>query len=255
MRLLELGSNGEISLTEFGSDTPPYAILSHTWGADEVTFRDFAGVTDKNKAGYKKIRFCAEQAAKDGLRYFWVDTCCIDKSSSAELQEAINSMFEWYRAAVICYVYLTDVSTQNYENNDSSLYLWEPALYKSRWFGRGWTLQELLAPTSVEFFSTEGVRLGDKKALEEQINEITGIPIRALRGQGLAHFSVPERMSWAAHRETRRQEDKAYSLMGIFDVYIPILYGEGADRAFRRLKEEIDKISLQQAEKISIYLE
>jgi hypothetical protein len=124
------------------------------------------------------------------------------------------------------------------------------AFYKSRWFTRGWTLQELLAPTSVEFFSAGGQRLGDKKSLEEQLYEITGIPIQALRGQGLSHFSISERMSWAQNRETRRQEDKAYSLMGIFDVYIPILYGEGEDRAFRRLNEEIDKHSTQRAEKI-----
>jgi hypothetical protein len=114
MRLLEHNANGKFSLTEYfiGNNTPKYAILSHTWGEEEVTFRDLIDDAGKNKAGYEKIRFCAKQAANDGLQYFWVDTCCIDKSSSAELQEAINSMFRWYQKAAKCYVYLLDVSTE-----------------------------------------------------------------------------------------------------------------------------------------------
>ena len=171
MRLLELKAHVEFSLTEFiGDNTPPYAILSHTWGADgeEVIFKDLMEGTGKNKAGYQKIRFCGEQAATDGLRYFWVDSCCIDKSSSAELQEAINSMFRWYHDAARCYVYLSDVSIGDYnQNNQLSQFLWESDFRASRWFTRGWTLQELLAPTSVEFFSKEGNRLGDKQSLEQ----------------------------------------------------------------------------------------
>ena len=120
---------------------------------------------------------------------------------------------------------------------------WESAFRKSRWFTRGWTLQELIAPPSVEFFSSEGKRLGDKKSLERQIHEITGMAVQALQGRALSEFSVDERLSWAEKRETKREEDKAYSLLGIFDIYMPLIYGEGMDNAFRRLREEIDKCS------------
>src|SRR5271155_2034114 len=112
MRLLEYHGN-EFSLTKDLLDNiPAYAILSHTWGDDgqEFTFEDLAKGAGKSKPGYRKIRFCGEQAARDGLRYFWVDTCCIDKSDAAELQSAINSMFQWYKNAARCYVYLPDVS-------------------------------------------------------------------------------------------------------------------------------------------------
>ena len=113
MRLLRSESGGELALVDFfGKDVPPYAILSHTWGADdqEVTFEDLSRNSGKRKTGYRKIRLCGEQAAKEGLGYFWVDSCCIDKSSSSELSEAINSMFRWYKGSKICYVYLYDVS-------------------------------------------------------------------------------------------------------------------------------------------------
>ena len=246
MRLLEIKAHGKFSLTEFAGDNiPQYAILSHTWGADseEVTFKDLdlVDLTSKSKVGYNKIRFCGEQAASDGLQYFWVDTCCIDKSSSAELAEAINSMFRWYREAAKCYVYLSDVSIFNYnENNSFSRFTWESAFRESRWFTRGWTLQELIAPASVEFFSLEGKRLGDKKSLERQVHEITGIAIQALQGNPLSNFSITERMSWAAKRKTTRKEDEAYSLLGIFGIYMPLIYGEG-ENAFIRLKEMIDK--------------
>ncbi|KAF2686143.1 HET-domain-containing protein [Lentithecium fluviatile CBS 122367] len=239
MRLLRLEDNGEFSLVEhIGRDVPSYAILSHTWGADheEVTFKDLAEGTGKSKVGYRKLTFCGRQAAKDNLRWFWVDTCCIDKSSSAELSEAINSMFCWYRKSAKCYVLLSDVSVDSFARNDHSL-------HKSRWFTRGWTLQELVAPTSVEFFSVEGERLGDKVSLLQEVHEITGISDQALQGSLLSHFSVDERMSWAERRETKREEDKAYSLLGIFDVSMPLIYGEGMDKAFRRLLEEIDKSS------------
>ena len=248
MRLLEIKAHGKFSLTEFSGDNiPQYAILSHTWGADseEVTFKDLdldlVDLTSKSKVGYDKIRFCGEQAASDGLQYFWVDTCCIDKSSSTELTEAINSMFRWYREAAKCYVYLSDVSIFDYnENSHFSQFRWESAFRESRWFTRGWTLQELIAPASVEFFSLEGKRLGDKKSLEQQVHEITGIAIQALQGYPLSNFSITERMSWATKRKTTRKEDEAYSLLGIFGIYMPFIYGEG-ENAFIRLKEMIDK--------------
>lgn len=118
-----------------------------TWGADEDTLQDFrlGGPRYINTRGYRKIRFCAEQAWRDGLSHSWVDTCCIDKSSSAELSEAINSMFRSYRDATKCYVYLADVPTLPTEPP------WESAFRDSRWFTRGWTLQELIAPRTIEF--------------------------------------------------------------------------------------------------------
>lgn len=138
-------------------------------------------------------------------------------------------MFRWYQNASKCYVYLLDVQLS-----------WELAFRKSRWFTRGWTLQELLAPKSVEFYSQDWEHLGDKRSLEQLIHEITGLPVKALQGIPLYNFSVAERLSWAERRFTSREEDKAYSLLGIFNVQMPALYGEGKDQAFKRLLKEID---------------
>jgi hypothetical protein len=248
MRLLERKSADELSLTKdfVGDNIPKYAILSHTWGADteEVTFQDLINGTGKSKAGYSKIWFCEKQARRDGLQYFWVDTCCIDKSNSSELAEAINSMFRWYCGAARCYVYLSDVSSTVFDANDQLSELpFESSFRTSRWFTRGWTLQELLASTLVDFFSQDGNRLGDKRTLERQVHEITGIAVSALRGAPLSQFSVNTRLLWAKNRQTTRKEDSAYSLLGIFDIYMPLIYGEGAENAFKRLQEEIDKPS------------
>jgi hypothetical protein len=248
MRLLRYGGSGGLSLTEDFTDNnriPPYAILSHTWGldTDEVTFEDVTNGTGKHKAGYEKIRFCGEQSRQDGLEYFWIDTCCINKTHYAELSQAIKSMFRWYRNATRCYVYLSDVSSPLFNTSDEVHPLpWEWDFRKSRWFTRGWTLQELLAPLSVEFFSQECKRLGDKSSLSEQIYEITGIPKLALQGARLSQFSVNDRLSWIERRQTKLEEDKAYSLLGIFDVYISPIYGEGTGSAFNRLLDEIGKI-------------
>jgi len=241
MRLLQSDNDGNLSLTEFfESAIPNYAILSHRWGTDEVTFKDLTDGTSKSKAGgYSKIQFCEDQTRRDGLKYYWIDTCCIDKSSSAELSEAINSMFRWYQEAARCYVYLSDVSTRDQKASDACT--WESAFRASQWFTRGWTLQELLAPRSVEFYSREGNILGNKRTLEQQIHEITGIPTTALRGNPLSQFDVNERFSWAKGRQTTRGEDKAYALFGIFDVQIPLLYGEGEVKAFLRLREAVDR--------------
>ncbi|KAL5327994.1 hypothetical protein ACEPPN_005700 [Leptodophora sp. 'Broadleaf-Isolate-01'] len=241
MRLLQYNSDGDFGLTEFfESDILKYAILSHRWGAEEVTFKDLIDGTSKSKAGYGKIKFCGEQAKRNGLQYFWVDTCCIDKSNSTELAEAINSMFRWYRDATKCYVYLPDVSRPRSDSADRSNEPWESAFRKSEWFTRGWTLQELIAPASVDFFCKEGELLGNKASLERHICEMTGIPVNAIRGSPLSDFSVPERMAWMEKRNTTRKEDKAYSLLGIFDIYMPLIYGEGEENAFRRLREEIN---------------
>jgi hypothetical protein len=240
MRLLRY-HGGQISLTEhLPDDIPQYAILSHRWGLpeDEVTFDDMKNGTAKAKRGYQKLQFCAKQSLEDKLEYFWIDTCCINKSDNTELQYAINSMFRWYNDAQKCYVYLMDVSTSQGKQDQRH---WEPAFRDSEWFTRGWTLQELIAPSLVEFFSNEGTLLGNKSSLERQLNEITGIPVGALRGDHLAGFSVPERIRWADNRETKYQEDKAYSLLGIFGVYISLIYGEGRENAFIRLHEAIEK--------------
>jgi hypothetical protein len=244
IRLLQYNNDGDFSLTEFfESNIPEYAILSHRWGADEVTFKDLIDGTSQSKAGYGKIQFCGGQARGDGLQYFWVDTCCIDKSSSTELAEAINSMFRWYRDATKCYVYLPDVSRSRSGSADGFNEPWQLTFRRSEWFTRGWTLQELVAPASVDFFSKEGELVGNKASLERHICEITGIPVYALQGRPLSDFSVAERMSWAASRETYRPEDKAYSLLGIFDVNMPLIYSEGKDKALQRLREEIGKAS------------
>lgn len=246
MRLLLRTDTGELTLTKdlVGDENiPPYAILSHTWGSDdeEVTFADVTNGTGKHKAGYKKILFCGEQSQKDGLQYFWIDTCCINKANWTELAEAITSMFRWYRNATKCYVYLSDVSTRK-RAHDQSVPKWESDFRSSRWFTRGWTLQELLAPKVVEFFSGEGDYLGDKTTLEHKIHETTGIPHAALRGAPLSDFSTDERMRWASKRATKKKEDRAYCLLGIFNVFIPLIYGE-EDNAFNRLKDAINQPS------------
>lgn len=243
MRLLRLEPDGEFRLVEyFGKNIPRYAILSHTWGADgeEVTYKDLADGVEKSKPGYVKLRFCGNQAAKDGLQFFWVDTCCIDKSSSAELSEAINSMFRWYNDAAKCYVYLTDLTIGHSTKNNVSSQR-RSDFRRSRWFTRSWTLQELIAPASVEFFSAEGERLGDKNLLVNELHNITGISIEALQGRPLSQFGVDERMSWAGRREAKREEDTAYSLLGIFDIHMPLIYGEGRRKAFMRLHREIEQ--------------
>ncbi|KAK5710301.1 hypothetical protein LTR17_019007 [Elasticomyces elasticus] len=243
MRLLKLGSLGALESVEcFPGSIPHYAILSHTWGEDkdEVTFNDLENETGKDKAGYAKIDFCRQQAKKDGLDHFWVDTCCINKANYTELSEAINSMFGWYQHAKKCYVHLADVPGKKRDHQGQTQGLWEDAFRRSRYFTRGWTLQELLAPKSVDFFSWDGCLLGSKEALTPLIEIITGIPASALRGEPLSSFTVERRMQWAEMRITRKEEDKWYSLLGLFDVNMPLIYGEGV-KAACRLKDEIAK--------------
>jgi hypothetical protein len=247
MRLLEYGEDGRLTITSFNENAiPPYAILSHTWGADteEVTFVDLAKGDGKHKPGYAKIRFCGEQAQQDGLQYFWVDTCCIDKSDKVELSHAIQSMFRWYQDATKCYVYLSDVSTEQTKAGGlSTEFTWEPAFRSSRWFTRGWTLQELLAPSIVEFFSQEWEKLGDKVSLNSLIHRITGIPQEVLTGALLYSYRFRDVLRWAEGRETKLEEDKIYSLQGIIGVEVAPMYGEGAASALRRLMDEIHTLA------------
>lgn len=241
MRLLEIDSNGELGLTKDVTPLASYAILSHTWGADddEVTFDDVEKKTGYSKAGYAKLWFCANQAKRDGLDYCWVDSCCINKANLSELSKAITSMFSWYQSAAKCYVYLSDVSV-GARSQPTMRHTWEADFKTSRWWTRGWTLQELLAPASVELFSVEGQLLGTKQTLERLIHEITTIPVAALTGTPLSTFSIDERLRWTEGRNTKETEDKAYCLLGIFGVYMPLIYGEGLN-AYTRLREEIQK--------------
>jgi hypothetical protein len=223
------------------NEKPPfeYAILSHTWGEDEVIFQDMQVNVPRHNPRFSKIIRSCELAKKDGYDYIWLDTCCIDKSSSAELSEAINSMYLWYSQAAICYAYLSDVVSEGYidVSLDSS------SFRKSRWFTRGWTLQELIAPVHMVFLSKDWNHLGDKQDLLGLLSDITSINHNVLLdGNRRSDISIARKMSWAAKRTTTRVEDRAYSLLGIFDVNMPLLYGEGW-KAFTRLQEEILKKS------------
>ena len=248
----------------FDAEIPQYAILSHTWGAEEVTFQEMTDVFDEDgcqcgkatrrakllaKSGYEKILACCRLATRDDLQYAWIDTCCIDKRSSAELSEAINSMWLWYERSVICYVYLQDVESQDVQSADN----FERELTRCRWITRGWCLQELLAPRNVLFLAHDWTALGFKTYLffsrwserysqlpiyTTSISRTTGIPEAALSICKRRHYSIAQRMSWAADRQTTRREDMAYCLIGLFDINMPLLYGE-RHRAFIRLQEEL----------------
>lgn len=217
------------------STYPSYAILSHTWERDEVSYRDMQDLSvAQRKRGFKKIEMCCRQAAVDGYKWAWVDTCCIDQTSSAELSEAINSMYKWYESSMVCYAYLSDVYyAEGFKQKINS------KSAAPRWFKRGWTLQELIAPLRVKFFSEGWSFLGSKQDLSGILSDLTGIQVSVLKHQITIHdVSVANRMHWASKRQTTRVEDIAYCLLGIFDVNMPLLYGEGM-RAFERLQEQI----------------
>ncbi|ETS80244.1 hypothetical protein PFICI_07773 [Pestalotiopsis fici W106-1] len=240
--------------------TTRYAILSHTWGDDEVLFEDIPkrkslfGCNWKKKGGAYKVIKTAERARQDGLDYVWIDTCCIDKRSSAELSEAINSMFKWYALATVCYAYLSDYvagrSTDDVDPWERQRPPREDKFASSRWFRRGWTLQELIAPKQLIFYDRHWETVGLRAEMATYISGLTSIDSNILvsmqnRGPRMLHlvlerYSISQKMSWAANRETAREEDIAYCLLGIFDVNMPLLYGEGP-KAFKRLQEEILK--------------
>jgi hypothetical protein len=251
-------------------ELPPYAILSHTWGSDEVGYQEVrylqrmaalppnlkqnwaciisleaAAGLDIGKegmvpipcrAGYHKIQHTASIAKRNGLQWFWVDTCCIDKSSSAELQEAINSMYRWYQLSTLCIVFLENATLAGTTQSAQSQF--EKMLQQSKWITRGWTLQELIAPRAVTFYDSSWSLILEKRDALEQLRKVTGIPEYVLASGDLSRASVAQKMSWAAARTTSRIEDIAYSLLGIFGVHMPMLYGE-RENAFLRLQEEI----------------
>lgn len=259
IRLLQFFDNGEYCLTEFPPHAKPfYGILSHRWGAaqDEISFKEVMDgekrpikEIDLGRLGFQKLKFCQERAVQDGLRYFWIDTCCINKQSSDELSYALNSMFYWYQQAVRCYVWMNDVSTSG---EDAHIMDFE----KSEWFRRCWTLQELLAPTSVVFYSRQGRRIGDRTSLAQRIHQATNIPTKALTGKmALSMFSVEEKFSWTKNRQTTLPEDRAYCLVGIFNVRMTPVYADGdreeqGYKAVNELKRLIKKNPLSPSHSI-----
>ena len=222
-----------------------YVILSHTWSDGESTFQDIQELKQRCRISGRnprdlvpsKIRNCCMVAERHGFRWVWIDTCCIDKTSSTELSEAINSMFRWYAASEMCYAFLADVPS------DDVLAAHNSAFRRARWHTRGWTLQELIAPVNILFFSKEWLQIGGKKDIAVLLEEVTGVRREVLTHKAtFSNLSIAERMSWASKRMTTRIEDEAYCLLGLFGVNIPTIYGEGR-QAFRRLQEEIMKLS------------
>jgi hypothetical protein len=238
MRLINAAS---LQLEEFLGDAPPYAILSHTWEQEEVSHQDMLSGNANTKKGYDKILRTCRQAVEDGLAYAWVDTCCIDKTSSAELSEAINSMFRWYAEASVCYVYLSDLQLAYGRSGAVDLDHLFSDLASCRWFTRGWTLQELIAPVDLRFYDQAWQGVGDKRGLLDRLSRITNISSPVLsHDMPLSAIPAATKMLWAARRQTTKVEDMSYCLLGIFDVFMPLLYGEGS-KAFIRLQEEIIK--------------
>ncbi|KAH8807715.1 heterokaryon incompatibility protein-domain-containing protein [Xylogone sp. PMI_703] len=231
MRLLNIKTL-QLESFENWNTVPPYAILSHTWEDGEVLFHDVTLDVDREKKAWKKVLGACHEAEKLGLSHVWVDTCCIFKESSAELSESINSMFAWYRDSRICFAYMGDVVGDSQSED----------FWKSKWWSRGWTLQELIAPTEVMFFNESWNFLNLRTVLAKQIAQITGIAEKVLMTNGLEqlhHHSVAEKLCWAAKRKTTRGEDRAYSLLGLFGVNMSMIYGEGEEAAFFRLQREV----------------
>lgn len=227
-----------LEMRDVNPEETQYAILSHTWEDEEVDFQEMRFQRDiaMKKKGFNKIAMTCQIAKQSGIPYAWVDTCCIDKTSSAALSEAINSMFSWYKGSSVCFAYLSDVHSEEVERNKDGHLVRFP---NSRWFTRGWTLQELIAPRRVLFYDMIWTFLADKFLYKDKISELTGIDVDVLVNSDLlSTVPVGRRMSWASHRKTTRIEDSAYCLLGIFDINMPMLYGEGY-KAFFRLQEEI----------------
>ncbi|KAF2859714.1 HET-domain-containing protein, partial [Piedraia hortae CBS 480.64] len=259
MRLLDART---YKLKEFPDDAlPPYAILSHTWTENEASFEELhhaSKVRVKVNRVYKKLAGACFQARKDGLDWLWIDTCCINKDSSGEWTEAVNSMYRWYENSEACYVFLDDLegscpvlsdsdiepSPQSRESLSQRMTFWSRAFANCRWFTRSWTLPELIAPRRVKFYGKTWRLVGTKATLVRTIARITGVDVGVLTHyRRLTSVSVAQRFSWAANRRCARVEDRAYSLLGIFGISMSILYGEG-NRAFARLQEEIMRFTV-----------
>ncbi|TGO74493.1 hypothetical protein BELL_0278g00040 [Botrytis elliptica] len=230
MRLLDTKDTENLRVQEFSQrEIPSYAILSHRWEEDEITFEDIKNGNFNQKKGFAKLEGCRKRAREDEYDWVWVDTCCIDKSSSAELSEAINSMYRWFQESAVCYAYLSDVKEIG-------------SLIQSKWFSRGWTLQELIAPRHLLLFDMHWRLLGTKGGHANLIEYITRIDRDVILGHLYpGSCNVAQRMSWASERETTREEDMAYCLMGLFGIHMLPIYGEGSENAFLRLQQEILK--------------
>ncbi|KAL8724355.1 MAG: hypothetical protein Q9181_006860 [Wetmoreana brouardii] len=217
-----------------------YVIISHVWGDTEIVFEDMPRFeelsTSSKRLSAAKISGACEMVLRGyngDIKYLWLDTVCIDKKNLTELSMSINSMYKWYRQAKVCFVYL-----QDFPGKDIDVFT------KSRWFTRGWTLQELIAPERVIFFDRNWRWIGDKESLQEELYARTKITTMFLLGKSnISKASIAQRMSWFSGRETTVEEDAAYCLLGIYGVNMPLLYGEGRERAFRRLQEEIMRYS------------
>ncbi|KAL8685106.1 MAG: hypothetical protein Q9218_007974, partial [Villophora microphyllina] len=221
----------------------PYVIISHAWQQKEVVFEDmpyFARLAaspswSKSRSANKIKGACqaVRRMWKGEITHLWLDNICIDKKNLTELSMSINSMYHWYEGAAACFVYLEDFPS-----------VAVPEFTKSRWFTRGWTLQELVAPRKVVFFDKDWNVIGDKVSLRASLTGRTKISNDfLLHKQNIGHASISQRMSWFSGRETTVPEDTAYCLLGLFGVNMPLLYGEGRARAFRRLQEEIMRYS------------
>ena len=227
-------------------ETTDYAILSHR-RIDEVDYEEMVDLAKidgeeqdkiRQRLGYRKILNSCEQATKDKYEWLWMDTCCIDKRSSAELSEEINSMYRWYENSRVCYAYLHDIQGSSFPTERNTT-RYPDFNGWPEWFSRGWTLQEMVAPSVVWFFNKDWRPIGDKDTHTETLEDITGVPRHILTdGLSFERPCVAQIMSWAANRVTTRVEDRAYSLMGLLDVNMPMLYGEGK-KAFHRLQLEI----------------
>ncbi|KAK5108065.1 hypothetical protein LTR62_008839 [Meristemomyces frigidus] len=262
MRLLNTDT---LDFEDFLGKPPPYAILSHRWLPREISLKTWRKVLQRHTErdvqtesrsetesqsmaeremrieSHKKILGFCNEACQQGIQYAWIDNCCIDTSSSTEHSEAINSMFEWYKEAKVCCVYLSDVPELS-----AGLEVVLEAMNKSVWFTRGWTLQELLAPRRLTFFTARWEYFGsrDEERTGQLIADATRIPMDILQGtRELTEASLAQRMSWLSKRKTTKPEDVAYSVLGIFEVNMPLLYGEGAVKAFIRLQQEITRKS------------
>ncbi|KAI5988566.1 hypothetical protein EDD15DRAFT_2172338, partial [Pisolithus albus] len=214
-----------------------YVTLSHRWGAGEPSLRDIEGRKIYNMSalgGLGKLQGFLAVACGWGYSWAWSDTCCIDKHSSAEVQETIGSMFAWYRQSALTIVYLFDVPDTG-------------SIGSSEWFRRGWTLQELLAPRTVLFYTRNWSLY--KNLTSANHKEDAAVLAELARATGIApwslHYFSPgmdnarSRLQWASSRLTTRPEDIAYSLFGIFNLHLPVLYGESAEHALGRLLTEI----------------
>jgi hypothetical protein len=230
----------------YGTDVPKYAILSHKWRqGEEISFQEWqrrdGDISLRTKTGFKKILEASRQAHRDSLDWLWADTICIDKTSSAELTEAINSMYAWYSESAVCYVHLSDVSTSPALGDRQEF---DRQFRESRWWSRGWTLQELLAPARSLFFTSKWELISDRESLATEISDISGVSREYLVGPRFTpdRAYAAEKMSWLSKRKTTRVEDMAYCMLGLFEVNLPLLYGEGR-KAFIRLQEEIIRVS------------